>query len=334
MPEQPEYKGNPLLKGIYKDGVPDRLRTQREEGIKEAESLGLMAKPVTQTLPTMTGQMNIIQPVSSDTFAQEYAKLIRQADNATDPAKKAEFTRRAETALDRHAELKRKGQAPKDGTLSKDFYTLSVAYNNAPESERPAIKAQMNYTLTRMAEVAAAKRKPDTEQGAKFTPEYAKSLYKDLRDNSSARKDYRRKVVGASSTKEGKIDGPMVLAKEAFYSTWKAVGGPEANLAERQAVDALKGQSGLGSDKMAYIELARKGASNLNVFVSLMRNSNSKTLKQSITTAKTLKDEKAIKNSILYKDIAERVNVGFFVPKTNSDYNNIVRLVYEAIIEK
>ena len=125
----------------------------------------------------------------------------------------------------------------------------------------------------------------------------------------------------------------MMLAKEAFYSTWKAVGGPEANLAERQAVDALKGQSGLGSDKMAEIEMARKGASNLNVFVSLMRNSNSKTLNQSIATAKTLTDDKAIKNSILYKDIAARVNVGFFVPKTNSDYANIVMQIYLDVIK-
>ena len=78
LPEQPKFKGNPLLKGMYKDGVPDSLRTQREEGIKEAEKLGLMAKPVTQTLPTMTGQMNIPSPVSSDTFAQEYAQKIRQ----------------------------------------------------------------------------------------------------------------------------------------------------------------------------------------------------------------------------------------------------------------
>jgi len=335
LPEQPEFKGNPLLKGIYKDGVPDRLRTQREEGIKEAEALGLMSRPAPQPLPTMTGQMNIIQPVSSDTFAQEYAKLIRQADNATDPAKKAEFTRRAETALDRHAELKRKGQAPKDGSLSKDFYTLSVAYSNAPESERPAIRAQMDNTLTRMAEVAAAKRKPDGgEQGARFTPDYAKSLYKDLTDNSSARKDYRRKVVGAASTQEGRINGPMVLAKEAFYSTWKAVGGSAANLAEREAVDALKGQSGLGSDKMAEIETARLGAANLNVFVSLMRNSNSKTLNETIAKAKMLKTPEAIMASTLYKDIAERVNVGFFVPKTDSDYNNIVMQVYEAIIKE
>lgn len=333
LPEQPEFKGNPLLKGIYKDGVPDRLRTQREEGIKEAESLGLMSRPAPQPLPTMTGQMNIIQPVSSDTFAQEYAKLIRQADNATDPAKKAEFTRRAETALDRHAELKRKGQAPKDGSLSKDFYTLSVAYSNAPESERPAIKAQMDYTLTRMAEVAAAKRKPDTEQGARFTPDYAKSLYKDLRDNSSARKDYRRKLVGASSTTEGKINGPMVLAKEAFYSTWKAVGGSAANLAEREAVDALKGQSGLGSDKMAGIETARLGAANLNVFVSLMRNSNAAKLNETIAEAKMLKTPEAIKNSILYKDIAARVNEGFFVPKTDSGYDNIVMQVFLDIIK-
>tara|TARA_R110000824_G_scaffold4898_2_gene23026 strand:- start:4155 stop:5618 length:1464 start_codon:yes stop_codon:yes gene_type:complete len=332
LPEQPKFKGNPLLKGLYKDGVPDSLRTQREEGIKEAEKLGLMTKPVTQTVPTMTGQMNIVTPVSSDTFAQEHAKLIRRADNATDPAKKAEYTRRAEIALDRHAELKRKGQAPKDGSLSKDFYSLSVAYSNAPDSERPAIKEEMNYTLTRMAEVAEAKRKGDGEQGAKFTPEYARSLNKDLTKNSPARKDYRRTVVGTASNTEGRLNGPMVLVKEAFYSTWKAVGGPEANLAERQAVDALKGQSGLGSDQMAGIEMARKGASNLNVFVSLMRNSGLANLNEDIANAKALKGE-AIKASRLYKDIAERVNVGFFVPKTDSNYANIVMKVYLDIIK-
>ena len=333
LPEQPKFKGNPLLKGMYKDGVPDSLRTQREEGTKEAEKLGLMAKPVTQTLPTMTGQMNIPSPVSSDTFAQEYAQKIRQADNETDPVKKAKKEQEANIALERHAELKRKGQPPKDGSLSKDFYSLSVAYSNAPESERPAIKEQMDYTLERMAEVAAAKRKVEGEKGAKFTPDYAKSLYKDLKDNSSARADYRRKVVGASSTKEGKIDGPMMLAKEAFYSTWKAVGGPEANLAERQAVDALKGQSGLGSDQMAGIEMARKGASNLNVFVSLMRNSGLANLNKDIANAKALENPEAIKASRLYKDIAERVNVGFFVPKTDSDYSNIVMQVYLDIIK-
>ena len=333
LPEQPKFKGNPLLKGMYKDGVPDSLRTQREEGIKEAEKLGLMAKPVTQTLPTMTGQMNIPSPVSSDTFAQEYAQKIRQADNETDPVKKAKKQQEANIALERHAELKRKGQPPKDGSLSKDFYSLSVAYSNAPESERPAIKEQMDYTLERMAEVAAAKRKVEGEKGAKFTPDYAKSLYKDLKDNSSARKDYRRKVVGASSTKEGKLNAQAVLAKEAFYSTWKAVGGPEANLAERQAVDALKGQSGLGSDQMAGIETARKGASNLNVFVSLMRNSGLANLNKDIANAKALENPEAIKASRLYKDIAERVNVGFFVPKTDSDYSNIVMQVYLDIIK-
>ena len=332
LPEQPEFRGNPLLKGVYKDGVPDSLRTQREEGIKQAEKLGLMTKPAPQSLPTMTGQMNILQQVSSDTFAQEYTQRLRQADNETDPVKKAKKMQEANTALERHTELKRKGQPPKDGSLSKDFYSLSVAYSKAPESERPVIKAQMDYTLERMAEVAAAKRKVEGEQGAKFTPDYAKSLNQDLTKNSPARKDYRRKVVGASSTKEGTIDGPMVLVKEAFYSTWKAVGGPEANLAERQAVDALKGQSGLGSDQMAGIEMARKGASNLNVFVSLMRNSGLANLNEDIANAKALKGE-AIKASRLYKDIAERVNVGFFVPKTNSDYNNIVMQVYEAIIK-
>ncbi len=334
LSEQPEFRGNPLLKGMYKDGVPDSLRTQREEGIKEAEKLGLMTKPVTQTLPTMTGQMNIVQPVSTETYAEEHRRLTRMADAETDPDKKAEYTEKAATARANFIKEKRAGDKPEKGSLDNDIRILSIAADNAKTPEEKAeIEAEIDSKLERVAQIAAAKRKPDGEQGAKFTPEYAKSLYKDLRDNSSARKDYRRKVVGASSTKEGKIDGPMVLAKEAFYSTWKAVGGPEANLAERQAVDALKGQSGLGSDKMAYIETARKGASNLNVFVSLMRNSNSKTLNQSIATAKTLTDKVAIKNSILYKDIAERVNVGFFVPKTNSDYNNIVMQVYEAIIK-
>ena len=333
LPEQPEFKGNPLLKGIYKDGVPDSLRTQREEGIKEAEKLGLMTKPVTQTLPTMTGQMNIVQPVSTETYAEEHRRFTRMAAAATDPNKKAEYTKKAATALERFKELKRIGQAPKEGSLSKDFYSLSVAYSNAPESERPAIQAQMDYTLERMADVAAAKRKGEGEQGAKFTPDYAKSLYKDLRENSSARKDYRRNVVGATSTKEGKLNAQAVLAKEAFYSTWKAVGGSEANLAEREAVDALKGQSGLGSDKMAGIETARLGASNLNVFVSLMRNSDSDKLNQAIAEAKMLKTPEAIKASTLYKDIAARVNEGFFVPKDDSDYANIVMQVYLDIIK-
>jgi len=334
LPEQPEFTGNPLLKGIYKDGVPDRLRTQREEGIKEAESLGLMSRPAPQPLPTMTGQMNIVQPVSTETYLEENRRFTRMAAAATDPDKKAELEAKAATARANYIDEKRAGDKPKEGSLDSDIYRLTVAADKAKTpAEKAAIEAEIDSKLERVAQLAAAKRKPDGEQGAKFTPDYAKSLNKDLTENSPARKDYRRKVVGAASTTEGRINGPMVLAKEAFYSTWKAVGGSAANLAEREAVDALKGQSGLGSDKMAEIETARLGAANLNVFVSIMRNSDSAKLNQAIAEAKKITGDEAIKASTLYKDIAARVNEGFFVPKDDSDYANIVMQVYLDIIK-
>jgi len=334
LPEQPKFKGNRLLKGLYKDGVPDSLRTQREEGTKEAEKLGLMTKPVTQTLPTMTGEMNIPSPVSTDTYAEEHRRFTRMAAATSDPNKKAELEAKAATARDNFIKEKRAGDKPKEGSLDSDIYRLTVAADNAktPE-EKAAIEAEIDSKLNRVAQLAAAKRKGDGEQGAKFTPEYARSLNKDLTENSPARKDYRRKVVGAASSTEGRLNGPMVLVKEAFYSTWKAVGGSEANLAERQAVDALKGQSGLGSDQMAGIETARLGAANLNVFVSIMRNSDSAKLNQAIAEAKKITGDEAIKASTLYKDIAERVNVGFFVPKSDSEYDNIVMRVYLDIIK-
>jgi len=253
---------------------------------------------------------------------------------ATDPDKKAELEAKAATARANYIDEKRAGDKPKEGSLDSDIYRLTVAADKAKTpAEKAAIEAEIDSKLERVAQLAAAKRKPDGEQGAKFTPDYAKSLNKDLTENSPARKDYRRKVVGAASTTEGRINGPMVLAKEAFYSTWKAVGGSAANLAEREAVDALKGQSGLGSDKMAEIETARLGAANLNVFVSIMRNSDSAKLNQAIAEAKKITGDEAIKASTLYKDIAARVNEGFFVPKDDSDYANIVMQVYLDIIK-